>query len=361
MHFCDFLPGGTPCSASVVRFYRSSRRVWLDCRNDISELKLSREGLVVKVTGKDPFIRSPRGDYASEGQLTFTGTLRSPSAGWGQVFYSKESDREVLSAHFPVREGWNDVCVPLPPMGAGWRLRLDFPNANGECVVARAAVEEAGARGVTRVRADKDQIGLDLRGLTGPIEIAEIEPFQTFSDARTARVVWQGDAAARITIPRLDESHDRLPSGFVAMVRHPVLGKIPAGAARFVEDFAGIAKDTREFPKRESKKGLQIQMADDAIALGVRHAGQNVSVAALFDPERKAGNPTWTVDGETFAFRKSYLDSLAVKRLSDAGMNVYLIVLGYESSDAAMNARLLHPWRDEKLPEPHRRSESFHA
>ena len=317
--------------------------------HDIAGLTPSHDGLVVKVSGADPFIHSPRGDYSAAGQLIFTATLRSPAAGWGQVFFSKDTDSETRSTHFAVREGWNDVCVPLPPMGAGWRLRLDLPATSGESVLARAGVEEAGARGVSSVRAENERLVLALRGLSGPIEIAEIEPHQTFADASGARVIWKGDAAGEVVFPRNDGAHDRLASGFVALVPHAVRGRVPAGAVRYVEEFAGIAKDTRPFPKPDSKKGIQVQMTDDALALGIRHATLNVSVEALFDWEKKPGSPTWSVDGETFAFRRGYLDSLGVKRLSDAGVNVYLIVLGIQSQDAARNARLLHPARDEKM------------
>ena len=318
--------------------------------HDIAGFAPSRDGLVVKISGADPFMHSPRGDFTSGAQLVFTATLRSPAAGWGQVFFSKEADSEARSVHFALRGGWNDVCVPLPPMGGGWRLRLDFPAASGECVLARVGVEEAGARGVSAVRAEAEKIALTLRGLSGAVEIAEIEPHQTFADVANARVIWKGDATGEAVILRNDGAHDRLASGFVALVPHAVRGQVPAGAVRYVEDFAGIARDTRDFPKTDSKKGLQVQMIEDALALGIRHAGVNVSVASLFDPEKKPGSPTGTVDGETFAFRRGYLDSLGVKRLSDAGVNVYLIVLGTESRDAALNARLLHPSRDAKIP-----------
>ena len=317
--------------------------------HDIAELKPSRDGLVVKISGTDAFMHGPRGDYSDTGQLIFTATLRSPAAGWGQVFFSKETDSEARSTYFAVREGWNDVCVPLPPMGAGWRVRLDFPATSGECVLARAGVEEAGARGVASVRAESERLTLTLRGLSGPVEIAEIEPHQTFADVGGARVIWKGDAAGEVVIPRNDGVRDRLASGFVALVPHAIRGRVPAGAVRYADDFAGIKKDTRPFPKQDSKKGIQVQMADDALALGIRHATLNVSVDALFDWEKKAGSPTWTVDGETFAFRRGTLDSLGVKRLSDAGVNVYLIVLGIQSRDAERNARLLHPARDAKL------------
>ncbi|MEQ1852925.1 MAG: hypothetical protein ABMA01_15200, partial [Chthoniobacteraceae bacterium] len=124
--------------------------------HDVAEFKPSREGLVARISGGDPFIYGPRGDYSGSGQLIFTANLRSPMAGWGQVFFSPEHASEKQSVHFRVREGWNHVCAPLPPMGAGWRLRVDFPATSGECVLARAGVEEAGARGVARVKADGD-------------------------------------------------------------------------------------------------------------------------------------------------------------------------------------------------------------
>ncbi len=317
--------------------------------HDIAGITPSRDGLVVKITGADPFMHSPRGDFTCAGQLVFTATLRSPASGWGQIFFSKDADNETRSTLFAVREGWNDVCVPLPPMGAGWRLRLDFPATSGECVVARAGVEEAGARGVASVRAEAEKITLTVRA-SGPIEIAEIEPHQTYSDASAARVIWNGEASEKITVPRFEGAHDRLASGFIALAPHAVRGEVPTGVVRYVGDFGKIAKDARAFPRPDSKKGIQVQMADDALALGIRHATLNVSVDAIFDWEKKPGSPTWTVDGETFAFRKGYLDALGVKRLSDAGVNVYLIVLGIQSRDAARNTRMLHPARDEKLP-----------
>lgn len=103
--------------------------------------------------------------------------------------------------------------------------------------------------------------------------------------------------------------------------------------------------DARPFPDPGSKKGLQVQMIDDALALGVKHAALNLSVGALLDPEHRPGNPSWEVDGEKFTFNRPYLDRLGVKKLSDAGVNVYLIVLGMGTGRPAVDARLLHPRR----------------
>jgi hypothetical protein len=109
-------------------------------------------------------------------------------------------------------------------------------------------------------------------------------------------------------------------------------------------------RDERPFPTPLNKKGLQVQMVDDALALGVQHAALNVSLGALIDLDKKTGNPTWTVNGQTYAFHRGYLDSLGVKRLSDAKVNVYLILLAYEAGRPEMNNLLLHPAREAKLP-----------
>jgi hypothetical protein len=110
------------------------------------------------------------------------------------------------------------------------------------------------------------------------------------------------------------------------------------------------AADARPFPEPGSKKGLQVQMIDDALALGIKHAALNVSIGSLIDLEQHPENPTWVVDGKTYAFRRGYLDHLGVKPLSDAGVNVYLILLGYETGRPELDHVLLHPNRAAKLP-----------
>ncbi len=108
------------------------------------------------------------------------------------------------------------------------------------------------------------------------------------------------------------------------------------------------AVDERAFPDPGSKKGLQVQMIDDALELGVKHAALNIGLTGLIDLEKRPENPTWQVDGVTYSFRRSYLDSLGVKKLSDAGVNVYLIVIATKGSEAYNNL-VLHPARSPKL------------
>jgi hypothetical protein len=110
------------------------------------------------------------------------------------------------------------------------------------------------------------------------------------------------------------------------------------------------ADDT--FPPAASKKGLQVQMVDDAIALGVKHAALNINLTALADVTGDDKNFAWESSGRTYRFRRSYVEAMdrQVKRLSDAGMLVYLILLTYESRDDAVNELVLHPGYDKSCP-----------
>ena len=99
------------------------------------------------------------------------------------------------------------------------------------------------------------------------------------------------------------------------------------------------------FPKTPSIKGLQVQMVNDALALGIHHAGININITALLDLQKKPGNPTRTVDGQEFSFNAAYLKSLdqQIKPLSDRGVLVYAIVLSYPSKNPAVDAIAIHP------------------
>ncbi|HEY2253629.1 MAG TPA: DUF5722 domain-containing protein, partial [Planctomycetaceae bacterium] len=103
--------------------------------------------------------------------------------------------------------------------------------------------------------------------------------------------------------------------------------------------------DAAPFPQPRTKKGLQVQMIDDALALGVEHAALNVDITRLIDPSGKASGPRHDRDGRRYDFTKAAVEDLdvRVKLLSDKGVVVYLILLPYASGDAARDALLLHP------------------
>lgn len=79
-------------------------------------------------------------------------------------------------------------------------------------------------------------------------------------------------------------------------------------------------------------------MTDDALALGIHHAGINVNLTALLGP---LPNP----DTGAFSFNQNYLASLdrQIKPLSDKGVLVYVILIAYPSKDPARDAITLHP------------------
>jgi hypothetical protein len=110
------------------------------------------------------------------------------------------------------------------------------------------------------------------------------------------------------------------------------------------------------FPQPPNKKGLQVQMIDDAIALGVHHAALNVDLTQLIDPTGQENGPKWTANGKQFAFSPSQVAGLdaQVKPLSDHQIVVTLILLTYASQDAKRNELMLHPRyaKNEKMAGP---------
>jgi len=99
------------------------------------------------------------------------------------------------------------------------------------------------------------------------------------------------------------------------------------------------------YPAATNKKGLQVQMIDDALELGVQHAALNVDLTRLIDPSGKENGPRWTTNGQTFSFSPSQLAGLdaRVKPLSDGHVIVSLILLTYASGDPERDKLMLHP------------------
>lgn len=103
--------------------------------------------------------------------------------------------------------------------------------------------------------------------------------------------------------------------------------------------------DATPYPSKPNAKGLQIQMVEDAVTLGVNHAGLNVNLPALLTAETKPGQPTLTVDGFTFGFNENYAKSLdrTIKGLSDRGIVVNLILITYRTKNPRLREIAMHP------------------
>jgi hypothetical protein len=109
--------------------------------------------------------------------------------------------------------------------------------------------------------------------------------------------------------------------------------------------FAIRAATADEFPRAASKKGLQVEIVEDALALGVKHAALNFNITPLPDLKGDTNNPVYESNGRSFRFRRSQLEGIdrRIKQLSDAGVVVYVIILAYQSGDAARDALMIHP------------------
>lgn len=108
---------------------------------------------------------------------------------------------------------------------------------------------------------------------------------------------------------------------------------------------AAHAQDTMPFPTPPDKKGLQAQMVEDVIALGVHHATINVSLGGLFFTQSRPEAVKFTHEGRDYFINGNYARSLdqQIKPLTDAGVVVYAILLAYPTHDIAKDKLLLHP------------------
>jgi hypothetical protein len=139
--------------------------------------------------------------------------------------------------------------------------------------------------------------------------------------------------------------------GIAAAAADPALrsapaADLPAGGSSSPatpDPFAGVA----------SKKGLQVQMIDDALALGVRHAALNLNLCDLIAPD---DTPHETLlhrhDGGEFRFHRHVVEEhdRRIRGLSEHGVLVYLILLAYRHPNATVNRLLIHPAYDELAP-----------
>ncbi|MEZ6037271.1 MAG: DUF5722 domain-containing protein [Planctomycetota bacterium] len=103
--------------------------------------------------------------------------------------------------------------------------------------------------------------------------------------------------------------------------------------------------DLTPYPAHAGKKGLQVQMVDDALALGVKQAGINVSLGALIDVAARDDSLRIELDGRTFCFHRGPVAALdaQIGPLSKAGVVVSAILLAIQTGDAATDAVLVHP------------------
>ena len=102
------------------------------------------------------------------------------------------------------------------------------------------------------------------------------------------------------------------------------------------------------YPVAASKKGLVVEMMDDALTLGVKHVTLNLNLSQLIDPHGDTINTMWEFLGTTYRFKLSYVEEMdhQIKWYSDQGVLVNIVVLAYASDDTEVNRIVLHPRYD---------------
>jgi hypothetical protein len=309
--------------------------------HDLAAPELSADGLILNITGADPQLCGPEMQLSGD-ELWLRIRLRSDTGGLGQIFFDADHASAENSIFFEVPAGIvSEQLLALPRLGEKCRLRLDPPGDKGRCVISLIRVEQPQFIGVTHIDASADTLKLTVKSADSPLDIIERNAHESLDTLASAPSLAKVEAHSEkvISLPRFDAERDRLYSGFIARD-----SRGPVGALHIADTMAGISKNTAPYPDAKSKKGLQVQMVDDAIALGVKHAALNVNMAALIDPAAAADSYTWKMDGEIFYFKRRQVDAIPVKPLSDAGVLVNLILLNYVNADPAV-IKIMRPPR----------------
>ena len=115
--------------------------------HDISSLQTTSTGLVVRISGADPYLTGPPRDFPAATPLWARLRLDSDEAGTGQIFYFTSFATEANSVRFAgVPAGqWVEARVPMPALGRGYRIRIDPPGTGGTAVLASLRFEARSA------------------------------------------------------------------------------------------------------------------------------------------------------------------------------------------------------------------------
>jgi hypothetical protein len=205
-------------------------------------------------------------------------------------------------------------------------------------------------RGVTGVIATPTEILLTGDAGNEPLQIVEVRAYEFSGSAGQPRLSEVAPGRFNLRLPRWAGLHDRAYSSFMATAKS---SGTQIGTNHFVDEFQGLVRNEEPFPTVASKKGLQVQMIDDALELGVKHAALNVNLTSLIGEPNHSASLGWTNrGGAIFWFHRGRIESLdrQIKRLSDNRVLVSLIILAYQSAQAEQNRLMLHPRYDTRAP-----------
>lgn len=188
-------------------------------------------------------------------------------------------------------------------------------------------------------------VGAEQAGADVEVSVSSAHSAAGADDAQAFGTAVAGaDGSFTIEGPRLRaDGTDSLYGQFAAAVNGSAVG-----APHFADDLQLTTASTADFPQVLDKKGLQVQMSDDAESLGVQHAAINLDLAAIMlNKKTSDDNITFASGGQEYHFDAAEVEALdtQIKAVSDNGTLVNLIVLLYEHDDEPDSAAniLIHP------------------
>ncbi len=137
------LPAAHAQGTTPVAFWDFAQGTQGWSTNDmIARARTTPEGLIMDVKAPDPNLTGPPVDYPDRQFVLVTVRMRSTGDALGQLYYGTAFS-EGNSRGFVVKNDgqWHEYRIPLPPLGTGFRLRLDPSHEAGTVALAWIRVE----------------------------------------------------------------------------------------------------------------------------------------------------------------------------------------------------------------------------
>lgn len=185
----------------------------------------------------------------------------------------------------------------------------------------------------------------------GMVELYELSPYQYEPDAALLEPIHtqplQSSGEFEFSVDRINKNRDRYYSKFLVAIRNGSELNF-VDRPKYVSDIRFLAEHDIDYPEPASKKGLNVQMTDDAELLGVSHSTITVVINGMMykDTIDFENAIEFQSGGETYYFRKDYLAELdgEIKSMSDNGAIVNLVLILYDSDDPdSATEILIHP------------------
>ncbi|MFF2274382.1 DUF5722 domain-containing protein [Agromyces sp. NPDC058126] len=341
-------------------------------------------GLEVQITGGDPWVMSGKFalDATTANTVHITAQNETENTG-GKIYWSTVAQptfAEERSATFDMREsetapGEYVVDLRGVPVWTGTieRLRID-PGENasdmGRVVITdvgfsfnseplpepepdpadREPVEHIGSVEPVSATADEIRVTGTAPAATSATTLTlyeldgwEYEP--DFADGIELGTV-DGGGSFDFRVSRMDGERDRISSKFLVVAD---AGGTPSfiDSARYVTVRDFPSDNDFAFPAPATKKGLQVQLTDDADELGVGHAAINIALDRTIQTTAADDAIEFEYDGETYYFDRAYMAEMdqTIKPLSDNGMVVNAILIAYDDKGSNPGAAdlIIHP------------------